>query len=117
MLCPQSFYRYNSFKNPVAASDVVFAASALVEMYGVEQFFSAQEHAGRELLADEGAVAATAVTSSSAASSSSKISSVDAFFEAYSCLGRAVSDELLRKGIQTAQDLQRVSVLCADLCA
>ena len=27
-----SFSRYNSFKNPVAASDVVYAASALLEL-------------------------------------------------------------------------------------
>ncbi|KAJ1412696.1 CDC45-like protein-domain-containing protein [Ochromonadaceae sp. CCMP2298] len=34
----KSFYRYNSFKNPVAASDVVHAATALTEMYGVPAY-------------------------------------------------------------------------------
>lgn len=38
----------------------------------------------------------------------SKVSSIDAFYEAYSCLSPA-SDELLKKGIKCALDLQRVS--------
>jgi hypothetical protein len=32
----QSFYRYNSFKNPMAAADVVNAVNALLEMGGDE---------------------------------------------------------------------------------
>lgn len=32
----QSFYRFNSFKNPIAAADVVNAVNALLEMGGDE---------------------------------------------------------------------------------
>lgn len=32
--CTQSFFRYYSFKNPVAAADVVNAVNALLEMGG-----------------------------------------------------------------------------------
>lgn len=32
----KSFYRYNSFKNPISASDVVHAVTAMLEMGGDE---------------------------------------------------------------------------------
>lgn len=40
----QSFYRYNAFKNPVGASDIVHAASALVEMYGAAVYSSSYDN-------------------------------------------------------------------------
>ena len=38
----ESFYRYNSFKNPVAAADIVNAVTALIEMGGDENIEAIQ---------------------------------------------------------------------------
>jgi hypothetical protein len=119
----QSFYRYNSFKNPIAASDIVHAATALIEMYGAAAYSSGLSHTGTSpttvtgldgtVSVVEGAVlgadgsATTAVVAAGAAMSQ-KVNSTEAFYEAYSCLGMR-ADEVMQKGIQAALDLQRVS--------
>ena len=121
MHCTQSFYRYNSFKNPVAASDIVHAATALTEMYGVSAFSSGSGSnsngattgaaGGSAEDADGGdANATTIITSSSSAVAAGRrpVSSDEAFYEAYSCLGMRTT-EVLDKGVQAALDLQRVS--------
>lgn len=117
----QSFYRYNAFKNPIAASDIVHAATALTEMYGAAAYSASSLSApaitaaggngvGGEEHTDHadgnGSASSSAVVVSGAAAG--KISSIDAFYDAYYCLGMK-SDELMQKGIQAALDLQRVS--------
>jgi hypothetical protein len=119
----QSFYRYNSFKNPIAASDIVHAATALIEMYGAAAYSSGLSHSGTSpttVTGLDGAVSGadgsaalgtaggvtTAVVAAGAAQSQ-KVNSTEAFYEAYSCLGMR-ADELMQKGIQAALDLQRV---------
>lgn len=57
-----------------------------------------------DVAVDIGVNAATSVSSSNV----SKITSTEAFNEAYACLGMR-SDEIMQKGIQAALDLQRVS--------
>lgn len=104
----RSFYRFNSFKNPIAAADVVLAATALLEMYGVEQHVL-----GAVSSASAGGESASASSSVSSVVAPSavlnKISSIDAFNDSYDCLSMR-SDDLLRKGIQSALDLQRTLV-------
>jgi hypothetical protein len=119
--CTQSFYRYNSFKNPIAASDIVQAATALTEIYGIAAYSTslganpsddtpgavganAQKTATGADASADGANSVTVLASTAA-----KITSTEAFYEAYYCLGMR-SDELMQKGIQAALDLQRVSV-------
>ncbi len=77
-----SFFRYNSFKNPVAACDIVHAASALVEVYKT---------------VDEGDDKTT------------EVSRLRAFDEAYDCLGMN-AEEKLKKGIQLSISLQKMIV-------
>jgi cell division control protein 45 len=86
-----SFLRYNSFRNPFSASDVVHAATALVELCQHEVSLLKDED-GNELT---DGVAHT--------------SQLDAFNEAYDMLGMR-SDQLLKKGITTAQALQKTIV-------
>jgi hypothetical protein len=127
----QSFYRYNSFKNPIAASDIVHAATALIEMYGAAAYSSGLTHTGASpttvtgldgtvsgadgsaAVGADGSVT-TAVVAAGAAMSQ-KVNSTEAFYEAYSCLGMR-ADEVMQKGIQAALDLQRVSARCLSHC-
>jgi hypothetical protein len=107
----QSFFRYNSFKNPVAALDVVHAATSLTELYSsVSNSGTNSEnavHAGDKSAASTAAALATAVA---------KVTSVDAFYNAYYCMGMR-SDELLHRGIQAALSLQRVRFFFHVACA
>ncbi len=77
----RSFFRYNSFRNPVAASDVVHAATALVEQ----------------------------CSTSMEDMSFSESSRLQAFNDAYDCLGMN-ADEKLKKGLKSAIDLQKLIV-------
>ena len=77
----RSFFRYNSFRNPVAACDVVHAATALVEM----------------------------CSTSSEDFAFSESSRLQAFNEAYDCLGMNAEDKL-KKGLQSAINLQKLIV-------
>eukprot|EP01034_Spumella_vulgaris_P021655 gene21655-27696_t len=118
----RSFQRFYSFANSVAASDVVHAASALVEMYGSEEYYTPLEAASlqRAQQAEDGtagdAVAVLPQAHKGTAAGPNpktvvKISSIEAFYSAYACLGRAAnSDQLLRNGIKNALDLQRTIV-------
>jgi hypothetical protein len=114
-----SFFRYNSFRNPVAAADVVHAATALFEMYGEETFSTAKDRENRGETGN-GNGNAHAPSSSSANTAGGAVtrvrpvvekkSSVTAFNEAYDCLGmrsEGDSDGLLKKGIKAALDIQR----------
>ena len=93
---PQSFFRYNSFKNPVGASDVVYAASSLLEMFASEE--SPEAGQGEALQGGAGG-----------AGGSSGVLRQVAFNEAYDCLGMQ-SEALLKKGVLAALALQRVSL-------
>lgn len=97
----------------MAASDIVLAATALLETYGVEDHSAAlasarggdeDEMAG----AAEGAEgeALSQPLSGAAVRGATKVTSSEAFMEALGCLG--MRDGLLRKGIRSALDLQRV---------
>jgi cell division control protein 45 len=87
----RSFFRYNGFKNPVGASDVVYATSALLEM-----FSSAPSSSATADNAD-----------STAAAGAEGVERQAAFNEAYDCLSMQ-SEGLLKKGVQCALTLQRV---------
>lgn len=94
------------------------AATALVEMYGAAAYSGAVSTAttaaitGTDIAAADNLaqseVGSTALTTAAAAH---KITSTEAFYEAYSCLGMR-ADDALQKGIQAALDLQRVSACC-----
>lgn len=119
---PQSFYRFNLFRNPVAAADIVHAATALTEQYGVPSYSSTLATTTTTAAADGTAVGADghAVTADGAEGGSAvvptvaKIGSLEAFNQAYRCLGMG-SDALLHDGIQAALDLQKVSSLLLQL--
>ena len=88
----QSFSRYNSFKNPVGASDVAFAATSLLEMCRSD---------------DDGASNGDAAAAGAAVPSSG-ISRQQAFNDAYDCLGAGTrAEEMLRKGVAATLVLQR----------
>jgi hypothetical protein len=79
----RSFFRYNSFKNPIAATDVVFSSAALLELCKTvdldENINVDNENIGNSI------------------SASDQSSRKNAFNEAYDCLSMK-SDELLKKG-------------------
>ena len=77
----RSFYRFNSFKNPIAASDVVHAANALVEMHSTYHNIESEREGSR----------------------------LKAFNDAYDCLGMH-AESMLKKGIQSAINLQKMIV-------
>jgi hypothetical protein len=105
----------------------VQAATALTEIYGVAAYSTSlganpSEEAGGAAGAPalkattaggDGSAAADGANGSvtTMASTAAKITSTEAFYEAYYCLGMR-SDELMQKGIQAALDLQRVSFFC-----
>lgn len=77
----RSFYRFNSFKNPIAASDVVHAANALVEMHCTHHNVESEREGTR----------------------------LKAFNDAYDCLGMH-AESMLKKGLQSAINLQKMIV-------
>lgn len=94
----QSFSRFNSFKNPVGASDVVVAASTLLEMCRNDDSDASRNDAA-------GGVGDLV------APGAHGISRQQAFNDAYDCLGTgARAEELLRKGVQATLVLQRMLV-------
>ena len=82
-----SFSRYTSFKNPVAASDVVHAATALIEICKHEVTGSEGEDGNQSVLQSQ----------------------MRSFNKAYDTLGIR-NEELLREGIQAAIGIQRAVV-------
>lgn len=98
----RSFYRYNSFKNPIASCDVVSAANALAELGGgLESSGSVSGGSGGNRLAPQ--------PRSQHPNSTSTASAMEAFNEAYDCLGMR-NDDLLKKGILNALHVQRALV-------
>ena len=79
----KSFFRYNSFRNPVAACDVVHAATALVEQYST--------------------------SSQNSSFAGSRSFPLAGFNDAYDCLGMHADDKL-KKGLKSAIDLQKLIV-------
>ena len=104
LLFLKSFFRYNGFKNPVGASDVVYATSALLEMFSSAPSSSSS--------------AAAADSADSTVGGSDGVERQAAFNEAYDCLSMQ-SEGLLKKGVQCALTLQRVSwiVSCHVMCS
>lgn len=92
-----SFCRFNSYKNPVVAFDVVLASQAILE--------ACASHGTEE--ASSGSSASSSSGSSASNSSSSRTSRHQAFSEAYDCLGTK-SDVLLKKGVESAISIQKV---------
>ncbi len=98
----KSFYRYNAFKNPVSAADIVYAVSALMESAG----FPLDSH----------------WTDSRKRSSPDETARVEqtedlvgartwmaAFNEGFDCLScKPEADEILNRGIQEAISIQKV---------
>ena len=114
-----SFFRYNSFRNPVSSSDVVLAASALLEMCKSEDFTPpgvADSAAGN----DENVNNQNNPSSQSAVGGTLKKegggghSMMVAFNEAYDCLSMR-SDDLLKKGISNAIVIQKAIVRRATM--
>jgi hypothetical protein len=78
----RAFFRFNSFKNPVAASDIVSASSALVEVFK------------------------TVTETDDKVTEESRL---QAFNEAYDCLGMK-AEEMLQKGLHLSINLQKMIV-------
>jgi cell division control protein 45 len=96
-----SFFRYNSFKNAVGASDVVYAATSLLEMFRSEDYNSSES---KEVNPD-GSIAASVERESAIGGVIRQV----AFNEAYDCLG-IHAKSLLEKGIASALAVQRIIV-------
>ncbi len=95
-----SFIRYNSFRNSIAASDVVYAASALVELYKSDSSSNNNQDANND--------------NNNNSNNLVNDSQSDAFNKAYDCLGFK-NDELLKIGINIAIELQKAIVRQATL--
>ena len=93
----RSFSRYTSFKNPVAASDVVYAATALLE-----------------LCKHEAVVEGGSETNSNNVNYSVPESQMASFNKAYDAVSIR-NEELLKEGIQAAINIQKVVVRQAAL--
>lgn len=89
----RSFFRYTSYKNAVGASDVVSAASALLEM------FRSEDSSFSDVEGTVGNIESVAVGG---------VTRQMAFNEAYDCLS-IHTEGVLKKGIQAALSIQRVS--------
>ena len=99
----QSFFRYNGFKNPVGASDVVYATSSLLEMFSSSSSSSASGADGDA----EGGVSTTGARTGCVVSKAEGIQRQAAFNKAYDCLSMQ-SESLLKEGVLAALSLQRV---------
>ena len=98
------------------------AATALTELYGVASYSTTLTTPNSSTTTSSNTTTTNETTTTSTsndttatssvtqlASNTHKVSSIDAFYDAYYCLGMR-SDELMQKGIQGALDLQRVSM-------
>ena len=111
-----SFSRYNSYRNPVAALDVVMAAQTLVESFALTgagaDGAGAGAGDGAENAVNGGAAAAAAAAAAATNSGGAAVlgcSRHAAFSEAYDCLG-AKNELLLKKGVEAALTVQRLIV-------
>lgn len=92
-----SFCRFNSYKNPVVAFDVVLAVQAILE---------ACTHTTSDAASSSGGDS-SANSSSSSSVVAGRTSRHQAFSEAYDCLGTR-NDVLLKKGAESAIAIQKV---------
>lgn len=100
----QSFFRYNGFKNPVGASDVVYATSSLLEMFSSSSSSSASGVDGGDTV---GGVSTGGVRTRGVVSKAEGVQRQAAFNKAYDCLSMQ-SESLLKEGVLAALSLQRV---------
>jgi len=100
-----SFIRYNSFRNEVAAMDVVHAASALVEMCKHDGFGENEKLVSNRLTMTESHMKGVF-------SGMANNSQLDAFNAAYDCL--SMKDDVLKNGIRAALALQKIVVRQAE---
>lgn len=99
----QSFFRYNGFKNPVGASDVVYATSSLLEMFSSSSSSTASGADGGET----GDVSTSGARTGGVVSKAEGVQRQAAFNKAYDCLSMQ-SESLLKEGVLAALSLQRV---------
>jgi CDC45-like protein len=99
----QSFFRYNGFKNPVGASDVVYATSSLLEMFSSSSSSSASGADGGDI----GGVSTGGARTGGTGSKAEGVQRQAAFNKAYDCLSMQ-SESLLKEGVLAALSLQRV---------
>ena len=99
----QSFFRYNGFKNPVGASDVVYATSSLLEMFSS----SSSGTDGSDMIGGVSTAAGARTGSGMIGSKAEGVQRQAAFNKAYDCLSMQ-SESLLKEGVLAALSLQRV---------
>jgi len=107
----KSFYRYNAFKNPIAASDVVHAITALLELGGDEfEDIYTNTNSSRALLGQENDVEGPDAESIDEGDVKSP-SWVKCFNKAYDCLSmRPDTESTLKHGIALSLSLQKAIV-------
>lgn len=110
-----SFLRYSSasFKTPLAATDLVHAATALTELYGFEELASRGEEEEKDK--EKERPPREGDKGSQRRESAKRIGSLAAFNEGYDLLGMqrdhgGERENLLKKGVRTALSLQRTIV-------
>lgn len=102
----KSFCRFTSYKNPMAAEDVVQAATSLLELYAKQKIYAISGEDGKETLTMSligGKENMPPVTVAG------EVANKDTFVDAYALLGTR-NDPLVKKGIQLALDIQRTIV-------
>lgn len=104
----KSFARYTSYKNPIAAEDIVQAATSLLELYAKQKVFAISNEDGRETLTMS-LIGGMENLPPHMISVAGEVANKDTFVDAYALLGTR-NDPLVRKGIQLALDIQRAMV-------
>lgn len=101
----KSFCRFTSYKNPVAAADIVQAATALLELHSKDHDSLIKLMDGKENIPPR----THANQDSEETDFMMKGMHKDTFYDAYSVLGTR-NESLIKKGIQVALDIQRTIV-------
>jgi cell division control protein 45 len=98
----KSFCRFTSYKNPIAAEDVVQAATALLELYGKQKIYALTGNDGKETFTTSLAGGKENIPPTIAG----EVATKDTFVDAYALLGTR-NDPLVKKGIALALEIQQ----------
>lgn len=104
----KSFCRFTSYKNPMAAEDIVQAATSLLELYAKQKVYAVSGDDGKETLTMS-LIGGKENMPPSAVTIAGEVANKDTFVDAYALLGTR-NDPLVKKGIQLALDIQRAIV-------
>lgn len=105
----KSFCRFTSYKNPMAAEDIVQAATSLLELYAKQKVYAVSGDDGKETLTMSLIGGKENMPPAAAVTIAGEVANKDTFVDAYALLGTR-NDPLVKKGIHLALDIQRAIV-------